>query len=59
MMIYQRLTHLSKFNLALKTVDILGQITKKHWGELDLYLNMVANGQEEIAEHIKRKTYQR
>lgn len=25
----------AKLNLALKTIDILGQIAKKHWGELD------------------------
>lgn len=25
----------ARFTLALKTIDILGQITKKHWGEID------------------------
>lgn len=25
----------AKITLALKTIDILGQVTKKHWGELD------------------------
>jgi hypothetical protein len=30
-----RIDFLAKLTLAVKTIDILGQVTKKHWGELD------------------------
>ncbi len=30
-----RIDFLAKLTLAVKTIDILGQVTKKHWGEID------------------------
>jgi hypothetical protein len=30
-----RIDFLARLTLAVKTIDILGQVTKKHWGEID------------------------